>query len=218
MLDRVQGNSLQPAVLKLNLPAVTPEGLPQVEAVRDALALSSSAPAQAAEATWPKHWEALKPDAGLLKAGAKGAQVTALQELLVQRGHLDQADGSFGPKTKAALKAFQAAHGLKDDGVAGPNTLRAAAILKTVAEVRDMAAKTSDKAQHLEASKGLQEARRALEQIPAEQRGDLEAAILAGERVINPWADPPRPLGEPELEDRLDQFNDVFGQEQVTWT
>ena len=34
-------------------------------------------------------------------------------------------DGKFGPNTKAALIAFQKAHGLVTDGIAGPKTRQA---------------------------------------------------------------------------------------------
>lgn len=39
-----------------------------------------------------------------------------------------QEDGSFGPKSVSALKAFQLSHGLSPDGVAGPKTKAALAI------------------------------------------------------------------------------------------
>jgi peptidoglycan hydrolase-like protein with peptidoglycan-binding domain len=46
--------------------------------------------------------------------------VRTVQGLLCARGHVVTVDGSFGPATFAALKAFQKAHGLSPDGVAGP--------------------------------------------------------------------------------------------------
>jgi putative chitinase len=53
----------------------------------------------------------------LLKVGSKGDDVKKLQEKLGV-----EAIGTFGPKTEAAVKAWQKANGLKDDGIVGPTT------------------------------------------------------------------------------------------------
>ena len=53
----------------------------------------------------------------LLKNGSKGDDVKKLQEKLGV-----EAIGTFGPKTEAAVKAWQKANGLKDDGVVGDTT------------------------------------------------------------------------------------------------
>lgn len=58
-----------------------------------------------------------------LKQGASGASVSELQNLLSKAGFsAGAADGSFGPKTLAAVKRFQASKGLEADGVVGPKT------------------------------------------------------------------------------------------------
>ncbi|HWW76093.1 MAG TPA: peptidoglycan-binding protein, partial [Pyrinomonadaceae bacterium] len=60
-----------------------------------------------------------------LSIGDRGQQVKRLQEALNARGeHLD-ADGVFGPATRAAVIAFQARSGLAPDGVVGQQTSRA---------------------------------------------------------------------------------------------
>ena len=53
----------------------------------------------------------------LLKNGSKGDDVKKLQEKLGV-----EAIGTFGPKTEAAVKAWQKANGLKDDGIVGDGT------------------------------------------------------------------------------------------------
>ena len=53
----------------------------------------------------------------LLKNGSKGEDVKKLQEKLGV-----EAIGTFGPKTEAAVKAWQKANGLKDDGIVGDAT------------------------------------------------------------------------------------------------
>jgi len=58
-----------------------------------------------------------------LKLGSKGNEVKELQKVLIAGGYLiGLADGSFGPKTVAAVKKYQAAYGLTADGVVGPAT------------------------------------------------------------------------------------------------
>ena len=53
----------------------------------------------------------------LLKLGSKGDDVVKLQQKL----GVDPV-GNFGPKTEAAVKAWQKANGLKDDGIVGDAT------------------------------------------------------------------------------------------------
>jgi putative chitinase len=56
----------------------------------------------------------------LLKVGSEGDDVKKLQEKLkIDAG---SAFGKFGPKTEAAVKVWQKANGLKDDGVVGDTT------------------------------------------------------------------------------------------------
>ena len=63
-----------------------------------------------------------------LKKGAKGTDVKALQEFLMQLGYaLPEygADGDFGNETETALKKLQARAGVKQDGVYGSETHKA---------------------------------------------------------------------------------------------
>lgn len=59
----------------------------------------------------------------LVKEGSRGHAVVTVQQLLIEQGYLkDKADGIAGPKTVAAIKAFQKARGLKVDGICGEAT------------------------------------------------------------------------------------------------
>ncbi len=75
------------------------------------------------------HRQAILPpptSGGMLQRGSKGPDVLALQKALLAAGFNPQGlDGSFGPKTEAALRAFQRAAGIVVDGKAGPQTWRA---------------------------------------------------------------------------------------------
>lgn len=59
--------------------------------------------------------------------GERGKRVSDLQERLNALGAKPplKADGIFGPKTLAAVREFQKAHGLKVDGLVGPKTTAA---------------------------------------------------------------------------------------------
>lgn len=63
-----------------------------------------------------------KPAHGLLRRGAKGEQVVALQSLLNSHGASIPVDGDFGPRTEAALRLYQASKHLVADGIAGRYT------------------------------------------------------------------------------------------------
>ena len=61
----------------------------------------------------------------VVKKGSKGKVVKAMQTLLIGHGFScgsAGADGSFGPGTDTALRAFQKANGLDADGYCGPQT------------------------------------------------------------------------------------------------
>jgi murein L,D-transpeptidase YcbB/YkuD len=59
-----------------------------------------------------------------LKPGAEGAAVVALRDRLVRMGYLQPtASARYDAQLEAAVRRFQARHGLAEDGVAGPGTL-----------------------------------------------------------------------------------------------
>ncbi len=66
----------------------------------------------------------------LVRRGDQQHPVQTLQYLLRARGHTVTVDGIFGPKTDAAVRAFQQQKGLAVDGVVGPKTW--AALIVTV--------------------------------------------------------------------------------------
>ena len=69
--------------------------------------------------------EAVASGDAALQRGMAGDSVKLLQQKLNAMGAKLDVDGKFGPKTEAALKKFQASHGLGADGQAGPKTFAA---------------------------------------------------------------------------------------------
>lgn len=99
------------AVAALAAPAVVVAGPAQAAAPAAAAPAAVEAAAQQAANVWP-----------VLRAGQKGANVSALQHLLNFRGQTLTVDGDFGPTTTAKVKAFQQSQALTDDGVVGADT------------------------------------------------------------------------------------------------
>jgi len=57
-----------------------------------------------------------------LRSGAKGEDVRELQRRLNKTGAHLSIDGDFGKLTRDAVRVFQRARGLEDDGIVGPKT------------------------------------------------------------------------------------------------
>lgn len=73
----------------------------------------------------PKKEEGFEVNMKTLKKGSKGVQVKTLQALLIGYGYgvgSSGVDGSFGPATDKAVRAYQKAKGLAVDGSCGPKT------------------------------------------------------------------------------------------------
>lgn len=58
----------------------------------------------------------------ILRQGSVRVEVKLLQWTLNQYGLKTVVDGSFGPETKKNVRQYQAAKGLKVDGIVGKNT------------------------------------------------------------------------------------------------
>ena len=92
---------------------------PLFAAIAEETAEATEKPAPAATHT-PSELQAM----GILTVGAKGDEVTRLQQRLKDLGYLSsKVDGQFGGGTKRAVISFQRRNGLKTDGVAGESTL-----------------------------------------------------------------------------------------------
>src|SRR5690606_28221162 len=67
-------------------------------------------------------------DPVIVRPGMSGPEVRAVQVALVAAGYPIIADGTYGPRTEAAVRDFQARNGLEVDGLSGPATQHALGI------------------------------------------------------------------------------------------
>ncbi len=96
---------------------------PSTRAVLNALPASSAAPAAASLSAAPASTAAGYVFSKFLGLGSSGAEVSALQNKLASLGlYAGPVTGYYGALTQAAVKKFQAAHGLDTFGYVGPGT------------------------------------------------------------------------------------------------
>lgn len=107
------------AVMHYSGPAPTGVPTPSAPSAPTGPSGPSGAPAPAAS-----NVEGITSDRGTwLKNGSSGPAVEDLQKKLAAAGFdPGPIDGSFGPKTQAAVRAFQLAKGIGVDGIVGPET------------------------------------------------------------------------------------------------
>lgn len=92
--------------------------------------------------------EQQKNKSSVMKNGSSGPEVAAMQQQLIDAGydlHEFGANGKFGRRTKAAVEAFQRDHGLKVDGLVGPETLEALKNLKNEPKTEESTKETKTK-------------------------------------------------------------------------
>lgn len=101
-------------------------GKAAADGIADALLLDQHSPQDKPEKEEIKGGTC-KVEIKVLKKGAKGSTVKAMQTLLIGYGYScgnSGVDGSFGGATDKALRAYQKAKGLEVDGSCGPATWR----------------------------------------------------------------------------------------------
>lgn len=105
--------------LVLNVPI----GSSKVQA--EATAQPLPAKGKDAYATPAPSMDAVRAGKGVIQRGMSGQSVTDIQKMLNAAGASPPLalDGKFGPKTEAALRAFQAKHGVQQTGVCGAPSL-----------------------------------------------------------------------------------------------
>ncbi|XWN29779.1 MAG: peptidoglycan-binding protein [Devosia sp.] len=133
--DRVKYGKLHESQL-LPKGIVWPEGIPLTEE------------AQAAADAYKNGHRRSFAEANLLRVGDSGAEVESLQKSLRTLGIKPKLSGSgyFGPKTEAAVKAFQSAKGLDVDGIVGPKTMSSLTVAMKARKAKAQAQKAGAKA------------------------------------------------------------------------
>src|SRR5215207_10645503 len=126
----------------------------------------------------------------LVRKGDRDHPVKTLQYLLRARGHNVTVDGIFGPKTDAAVRAFQQQKGLAVDGIVGPDTW--SALIVTVKKgsqgdaVRGVQEEFQFRNESGDPSKGLQVDGIFGPKTDAAVRGFQQALQIAVDGIVGP--------------------------------
>ena len=79
-----------------------------------------------------------RAEAASYRQGSTGTVVTQIQKKLAAQGYYRAAiDGVYGSRTAAAVRSYQKDHGLKVDGICGPETLGALGIEQKAASSQE---------------------------------------------------------------------------------
>jgi peptidoglycan hydrolase-like protein with peptidoglycan-binding domain len=104
------------------VPAVAASTAPAAAADQGLSPSSVAAPTSAAATPTTAAGRVVSSPSDSVGLGDSGSGVKQIQTALNAHGYKVTVDGSFGPKTEQAVKGFQAARGLKQDGVVGNAT------------------------------------------------------------------------------------------------
>lgn len=104
------------------------------------------------------------PAEATYRRGDDNQEIYALQNVLAAKGHFkEKANGKYGPATEKAVKAFQKAAGLSQDGVAGDKTLQKLGIASS--DKVSFTGKVQDKTGYLNLRMGPSTANKAIAEI-----------------------------------------------------
>ena len=113
-IDGIYGDTTSDAVRAFQIG----NSLTPVDGIAGNATLSKLYSSSAVPATAPGDlYETIRP-------GDAGETVVEIQDCLVQFGYLDVVNGIYDDATTAAVKNFQKANNLKEDGICGPETLK----------------------------------------------------------------------------------------------
>ncbi len=127
----------------------------------------------------------------LVKEGMRGPVVQRVQELLIWYGYLEgEPDGICGSKTVDAIRRYQKASGLDEDGICGPGTYRALSGSDTYEDL-NAPAPSSDSGSYAAAS--------SYDAYDMASRGDMRSLFVSatGYSAYDPGNSPYTAMGTP---------------------